>query len=84
MARTVSPRLSYEGEAAFLIRLGKAIEIDQRHSPEWKKAASSLLSDLTSLLLLRDSNVSEDLAANILRSYEKGNKKRKGSSKDKA
>jgi hypothetical protein len=66
MARHVAPRLSYDAEAAFLSRTQKAVELDENHSQKWKQALIYLLGEAVSLLLLRDGEISERLAEQIL------------------
>jgi len=51
MGRLPKIRVNYQADAVFLTNLSRAIENDERRSPEWKKEALSHLQSLVSLFL---------------------------------
>jgi len=60
MGRNVKPRLSYEDDARYLLRLVTAVEIDEIASPAWKREVIGALNLIRTKFLNRSSrNISQ-------------------------
>ena len=57
MARPVARRVSYNRDAAFLLRLEEAIGLDDVRSGAWKKKASEMARSLAQHLLTAEQEV---------------------------
>lgn len=55
MGRNVKPRLSYEDDARYLLRLVTAVEMDELASADWKREVISSLNIVRSKFLGRSS-----------------------------
>ena len=51
MAREVKIRANYKQDAGYLLRLARAVELDPKRSPAWKREIVSTLTSLSVKLL---------------------------------